>query len=128
MKFIYTSITIPLLVLIGIFAAANRESVIYNLFPLPYVLELPLFLLPFLLFIAGFMIGGFVVWNSDRRYRRIIREDQIKFREMEEEAKVIRRRLNAVLHGDQKTSPEDVRRQKDLIESFPTNKSALAKK
>jgi putative membrane protein len=51
-----------LLVLLGIFAVANRQAISLSLDPLPFAIDLPLYLLVFLVFAAGLVLGMLAQW------------------------------------------------------------------
>jgi uncharacterized integral membrane protein len=66
--------TLPLTVLLVIFAVMNRESVHVELWPWPWDAELPLFLLVGASALAGFLIGAAAMWFSGSNRRRKLRE------------------------------------------------------
>lgn len=51
-------------------AVANRGVVPFRLDPLPYAFEAPLYLLLFLVFLAGLVVGSFASYKSARRRLR----------------------------------------------------------
>lgn len=51
-----------LLVLLGVFAVANRQAISLSLDPLPFAVDLPLYLLVFLVFAAGLVLGMLAQW------------------------------------------------------------------
>lgn len=52
-------------------AVANRDVVPLRLDPLPYAFEAPLYLLLFLVFLAGLVVGSLASYNASRRRLRI---------------------------------------------------------
>jgi uncharacterized integral membrane protein len=66
-------VTLPIIAIITIFAVMNRQEVALNLWPLPWDLATPLFLLTLLLILVGFAIGVLVMWFSGARQRRQLR-------------------------------------------------------
>lgn len=52
------------------FAVVNRAEVHLSLFPLPYEIGLPAFLLVLLTFAAGVLAGGAALWRKLHRVRR----------------------------------------------------------
>lgn len=52
------------------FAVSNRVIVPLKIEPLPFVVELPLYLALFASLVAGFVVGGFVAWLGGGRWRR----------------------------------------------------------
>jgi len=71
MRFLRGLIGAVLLVLLVIFAVANRQPVTVGLDPLPFAVDLPLYLLVFLVFFAGLVLGAMAgrwnAWASARR-------------------------------------------------------------
>ena len=70
MKFLFWIIVVPLAVLVTVFAIANRGLITVDLWPLPFVIETPIFLLVLLCGLVGFLIGTFVAWLAGGKARR----------------------------------------------------------
>jgi len=74
MRFLRVLIGALLLILLIVFAVANRQPVDVSLDPLPFLIELPLYLLVFLVFIAGLVIGAVAgrwnAWSAARKARQ----------------------------------------------------------
>jgi uncharacterized integral membrane protein len=66
--------TLPLTLVVVVFAVMNRESVHVELWPWPWDAEAPLFVLVGVAFLLGFAIGGLAVWVSGGANRRRMRE------------------------------------------------------
>uniref|UniRef100_UPI00311FBD0A lipopolysaccharide assembly protein LapA domain-containing protein n=1 Tax=Ferrovibrio sp. TaxID=1917215 RepID=UPI00311FBD0A len=66
-------IGVILLVLLAVFAVANRQTVTVSLDPLPFLIDLQLYLLVFLVFLAGLLLGVVAgrwnAWAAARRQR-----------------------------------------------------------
>ena len=73
MRFLRGLIGAILLILLVVFAVANRQAVTVNADPLPFAVDLPLYLLVFLVFFAGLVIGVLAdrwsAWGAARRRR-----------------------------------------------------------
>ena len=63
-------ISVPLAVILVIFAIANRASLVINFWPLPWTASLPSFLALFLALLIGFLAGAAAAWLSGGRARR----------------------------------------------------------
>lgn len=66
---------LPVFIVVVLLAVANDQTVRVSLNPFDTAdtvlsMELPLYQLGFALFAVGVLCGGFVVWNSQRKYRR----------------------------------------------------------
>ncbi|HEX6957018.1 MAG TPA: lipopolysaccharide assembly protein LapA domain-containing protein [Ferrovibrio sp.] len=77
MRFVRVLIGALLLIILIIFAVANRQTVGVSLDPLPFILELPLYLLVFLVLFAGLLVGAlagrFSGLGAARRRERLLR-------------------------------------------------------
>lgn len=62
MRFLRVLIGAILLLALAVFAVANRAPVAVSLDPLPYAVELPLYLLVFVSFLIGLCLGGLLLW------------------------------------------------------------------
>jgi len=67
-------ISLPLAVILVVFAIANRESLAINFWPLPWIASLPSFLALFFALLIGFLAGAVAAWLSGGRGRRRARQ------------------------------------------------------
>ena len=67
-------ISIPVIAIIVIFAVMNRQDAALSLWPLPWDVQVPLFLLTLGAVLFGFLFGVLVMWVSGARQRRRLRE------------------------------------------------------
>ena len=63
-------ITLPLLLVVVLFAVVNRAPVAVNFWPLPWATEVPLAAVAFAAFFLGAVSGGLAVWLGGMRKRR----------------------------------------------------------
>jgi uncharacterized integral membrane protein len=84
--------------LVVIFAAANRDPVSINLWPLPFVAEPPLYILLMAALAAGVIVGGIAAWTKGSRWRR-------RARHAEREAKALRADRDALAAAQRKEAP-----------------------
>jgi lipopolysaccharide assembly protein A len=75
------------------FAVANRTTVSLGLWPLPFLVDLPLYLLALLLLLAGFLVGAAAAWIGGRRARRELRHRRRRIAVLERELKTARLQL-----------------------------------
>jgi uncharacterized integral membrane protein len=97
-KIISALIIIPLLVIIVAFAVANRQVVTVSFDPFSstapaYVMTLPLFLVVFVVLIAGVLIGGTAAWIGQRHHRRAQRRLDNEVRQLHSEMDAMRRQF-----------------------------------
>ena len=74
------------------FAVSNRAIVSLGLWPLPFLIDLPLYLLALLLLLAGFVGGAAAAWIGGRRVRRELRRRRRRVEALERELKAARSR------------------------------------
>ncbi|MEM9277851.1 MAG: lipopolysaccharide assembly protein LapA domain-containing protein [Pseudomonadota bacterium] len=70
---------LPLAVVLILLSVANRQSVQFSVDPLnsetpALALDLPLFVFLFAAFLLGMLLGGFLVWMSQGKHRKALRE------------------------------------------------------
>ncbi|MDJ0608638.1 MAG: LapA family protein [Kiloniellales bacterium] len=73
MKHFTWIITLPITLLVVTFAVVNRDLVAVDLWPLPMTVGTPLFVLVLGSALAGFLIGGLVMWWSAGKQRQKLR-------------------------------------------------------
>jgi uncharacterized integral membrane protein len=84
-------VTLPIIAIITVFAVMNRQDVALNLWPLPWDIATPLFLLSFLLLLFGFVFGVLVMWFSGAKQRRQLRNAKRDLDEARIELHTLRR-------------------------------------
>lgn len=73
-------------VVVGIsIGISNKQPVTLQLEPIPFSIELPLFLVIFICFIAGIVFGGIVVWWRDGQVRKRARAAESRAGKLEKE-------------------------------------------
>lgn len=94
MKHLSWIVTVPLLAVAVIFAVNHRGMVTLDLWPLPMQVQTPLYLVVLLAIFVGFVIGGAVMWVSQHRVRKRLREARQRARERERDVEALQRRLD----------------------------------
>jgi len=74
------------------FAVSNREPVSLGLWPLPFLVDLPLYLLVLLVLLAGLVLGAAAVWIAGRSLRRELRRRRRRIEALERELAASRSR------------------------------------
>ena len=59
--------------ILSLFAASNREPVSIGLWPLPYLVDAPVYLALFVALLIGLVVGAAAAWIKGRRHRRELR-------------------------------------------------------
>ena len=93
MKAVYWAATLIGAAVLIPFALSNREPVSLGLWPLPFFVDLPLYLLVLLLLLAGFVIGASTTWIGGRRKRRELRRGRRRVEVLERELTAARSQL-----------------------------------
>jgi lipopolysaccharide assembly protein A len=93
MRAVYWAATLIAAALLIPFALSNREPVSLGLWPLPFFVDLPLYLLVLLLLLAGFVIGAATTWICGRRKRRELRRGRRRLEALERELTAARPQL-----------------------------------
>ncbi len=95
MRLIHWVVTLPLAVIVVLFAVSNRESVTVTVWPLPVRLEAPLYLVVLLALLIGFLVGELIAWINAGRARRLARERARRIDALERELAATQARLPA---------------------------------
>jgi uncharacterized integral membrane protein len=85
MRHLHWLVTVPVTLLLIIFAVSNREPVTVTLWPLPDLIEAPLCFVVLLGALAGFFIGAVIAWLGGRRWRQDARRRGRRIEALERE-------------------------------------------
>lgn len=90
-------ILIPIVLLLVMFAVANRQVVTLSFDPFDaanpaYAVTVPLFVLIFVLVVLGVLLGGVAAWLRQGRWRRAARRLDGQMRRLNDEVHELRRR------------------------------------
>ena len=73
MRAVYWTVILAVAAVLSLFAASNRETVALGLWPLPFLVGVPLYLVVFGAAIAGFLAGVLAAWIAGAHRRRELR-------------------------------------------------------
>lgn len=76
MKRLRWLITVPLALILVVFAVNNRHPVTVSLWPLDFDVEWPLFVFVYIGVFAGFVTGAVIAWASAAQHHRRVRQRQ----------------------------------------------------
>ena len=93
MRTVYRVIILAGAILLILFAVSNRETVSVELWPLPFLAEVPLYLLCFLSLLIGTLIGAAIAWIAGRRNRRELRSRRRRIEALERELTATQSRI-----------------------------------
>ena len=85
MRLLYRLIFIPIAIVFVVFAVANRHDLTLMLWPLPFEIDLPVYVAVLGALVAGILIGGSAQWFSDGKWRRRARAGNRKANALERE-------------------------------------------
>jgi uncharacterized integral membrane protein len=94
MRFVYWAAVGIAAAICAAFAVSNRLSVSLDLWPLPFVVAQPLYLLVFAALLTGFVIGAITAWIGGRRRRRELRRGRRRIAALESELAAAQARLD----------------------------------
>lgn len=75
-------LTLPIAAIVASFAISNRGVQTLGLWPFPYTVTIPTYMVVFLPFLAGFLVGALVMWLSHGRLRRRAHRDRRELRRL----------------------------------------------
>jgi uncharacterized integral membrane protein len=93
-KTVYRAGFLLIAVVLILFAVSNRELVSVGLWPLPFLVEVPLYLLCFLSLAIGALIGVAIAWMAGHRTRRELRARRRRIDALERELMATQSRLD----------------------------------
>ena len=105
MRAVYWAVIVIVAALLIPFAVSNRATVSLGLWPLPFLIDLPLYVLVLLLLLAGFVGGAATAWMAGRRARRELRRWRRRAKALEGELKAERSDLESHLAEERREVP-----------------------
>ena len=85
MRILYRSAFLVIAILLILFAVSNRETVPVGFWPLPFLMDVPLYLLCFLSLLFGALIGVAIAWIAGHGNRRELRTRRRRIEALERE-------------------------------------------
>ncbi len=83
-------IAAPFALLVVLFAVSNRDTVTVKLFPLPFALDMPLYLAVTATLMLGVLAGAVLAWLMGHRARRTARLERKRAQQLEKELAEVR--------------------------------------
>lgn len=95
MRIVYRAFFLVFAILVVMFAVSNRETVSIAFWPLPFLADVPLYLLCFLSLLIGALIGLSAAFVGRRRNRRELRARRRRIESLERELAATQAQLKA---------------------------------
>jgi putative membrane protein len=92
-RIVYRATLLLLGLFLILFAVSNRGTVAVGLWPLPYLADIPVYLLVFLSVLIGAVGGACVAWVAGRDNRRELRNHRRRIEALERELAATQSRL-----------------------------------
>jgi lipopolysaccharide assembly protein A len=84
-RFLGRAVLLACSAVLVLFAVSNRETVSLALWPLPFLVDVPLYFFFFLSLLVGALIGGLAAWFAGGRVRRESRRRRRRIQALERE-------------------------------------------
>ena len=85
MRILFWILVVLIAIVLAAFAVSNREPVALEFWPLPWLVQLPVYLAVLGALLIGFVIGGIASWTGGRRRRRVVRTQRRRITALERE-------------------------------------------
>jgi uncharacterized integral membrane protein len=108
-RILYRAVFLVIAIVLILFAVSNREAVSVEFWPLPFLADVPLYLLCFLSLLIGALIGAAIAWMAGHRNRRELRARRRRIEALERELTATQSRIE--LHSEPARTPLPVTRQ-----------------
>jgi uncharacterized integral membrane protein len=82
---LYRTVFLVIAIVLILFAVSNREAVSVEFWPLPFLADVPLYLLCFLSLLVGALIGVAIAWMAGHHNRRELRARRRRIEALERE-------------------------------------------
>ncbi len=90
MRLLSWLIALPFAAAAIVFAVSNLHPVHLELWPLPFALDLPVYIAVLGPLALGMIAGGFIVWLAGGRHRRLARQNRRRAEQLERQLEALR--------------------------------------
>jgi uncharacterized integral membrane protein len=108
-RILYRAVVLVIAIFLILFAVSNRETVSVEFWPLPFLVEVPLYLLCFLSLVIGALIGVTAAWTAGHRNRRMLKTRRRRIEALERELTATQSQIDN--HSERAQLPLPVARQ-----------------
>jgi putative membrane protein len=93
MKILFRIFVLIVALVLALFAVSNREAVSLGFWPVPFLVEVPLYVALLAALAIGFLIGELAAWIAGRRWRREARRHARRIAALEGELRATQAQL-----------------------------------
>jgi len=93
MKILFWIFVLLVALVLALFAVSNRESVALGLWPVPFLVEIPLYVAMLAALSVGFVLGELAAWIAGRQRRRDARQRRRRLASLESELRATQAQL-----------------------------------
>jgi lipopolysaccharide assembly protein A len=104
-RVVYWALTLAAAAVLICFAVSNRGSASLEFWPLPFILDLPLYLVVFAALLGGFVVGVISGWITGGGTRRQLRHHRRRIDALERELAAAQSQLDDRAQRSQQTLP-----------------------
>lgn len=108
MRYVYWLFLLILAAPAVMFALSNQETVIVQIWPLPFEIPIVTYLLVFIPFLIGFLVGGIVAWFGGGAGRKRAREARHRADEAERKLRQMEQDLTAARSEGSKAGSQNL--------------------
>ena len=120
MRILYRAVFLVIAIVLILFAVSNRETVSVGFWPLPFLADVPLYLLCFMSLLIGALIGVAGAWMAGHRNRRELSARRRRIEALERELMATQSQLGN--HPEPANAPLPATRQ---LRPFVKSESAV---
>jgi uncharacterized integral membrane protein len=120
LRILYRAGFLVIAIFLILFAVSNRELVSVGLWPLPFLVDVPLYLLCFLILVIGALIGVAIAWMAGHRTRRELRARRRRIDALERELMATQSQLDGH-HGPARTQLPIARQLRPFVKGEGVN-------
>ena len=93
MRLLFWIFVLVVALVLALFAVSNRESVTLGLWPVPFLVEIPLYVAMLAALSVGFVLGQLAAWIAGRQRRRDARQRRRRLASLESELRATQAQL-----------------------------------
>jgi len=110
MRVLFRLAMLAVAIVLAVFAVSNRGTISLGLWPVPDVVELPLYLIILACLLVGFLAGELAAWMAGRHWRREVRRSARRIASLERDLAAVRAERESVsIRAERESGPAPTR-------------------